>query len=320
MTGHITLALDAGQTGIRTLLQREGSRIDAHYPGLRTDTELFPQLATVIVDALSGHTGTVTLSVGMTGLTAANSNPAELLALLPGQVDRVLLAHDSVTGFLGSIGLGEGVMTAVGTGVVTFGVGSSAVARVDGWGNLIGDAGSAYWIGRAGLESGMRAYDGRLESPALLSLVTDNFSHPEEAYIELQTSPNRVARIAEFARDVIEMAAVDAHAANIVRSASRELAVSAVAAARRVGLLEAVTNDGGDADKSEDGTGPRFSWTGNVMKSDLLRETFISEVSAAVPSAVLAPPAAEPVDGVALLDHVPHDSPLLSEIYSSSRK
>jgi len=309
MTGLITLALDAGQTGIRTLLQRDGSRIDAHYPGLRTDTELFPQLATVIVDALSGHTGTVTLSIGMTGLTAANSNPAELLALLPGQVDRVLLAHDSVTGFLGSIGLGEGVMTAVGTGVVTLGVGSSAVARVDGWGNLIGDAGSAYWIGRAGLESGMRAYDGRLESPALLSLVTDNFSHPDEAYIELQTSPNRVARIAEFARDVIEMAAVDAHAANIVRSASRELAVSAVAAARRVGLLEAVA----------DRTAPRFSWTGNVMKSDLLRETFIAEVLRAVPDAVLAAPDGEPIDGVALLEHVPHDSPLHAAIHEARR-
>jgi N-acetylglucosamine kinase-like BadF-type ATPase len=313
MTGHITLALDAGQTGIRTLLQHDGSCVDGIYPGLRTDAELFAQLATVIVDALSGHTGTVTMSVGMTGLTAANSNPAELLALLPAQVERVFLAHDSVTGFLGSIGLGMGVMTAVGTGVVTLGVGVSSIARVDGWGNLIGDAGSAYWIGRAGLESGMRAYDGRLESPALLSLVTDNFSHPEEAYIDLQTSSDRVARVASFARAVIELAEHDDVAADIVRTAGRELAMSALAAARRVGLVEHGRTD-------TDERGPRFSWTGNVMKSDLLRETFIAEVSVAVPTAVLAPPVAEPVDGVALLEHVPNDSPLLSEIYSSSRK
>jgi N-acetylglucosamine kinase-like BadF-type ATPase len=313
MSGHSTLALDAGQTGIRTLLISVGSQVPGSYPGLRTDTDLFPQLASVIVDALAQHDGPVTLSIGMTGLTAANSKPAELLSLLPAQVDRVFLAHDSVTGFLGSIGLGKGVMTAVGTGVVTLGVGTSAIARVDGWGNLIGDAGSAYWIGRAGLEAGMRAYDGRLESPALLSLVTDNFSHPEEAYIDLQTSSDRVARIASFARAVSDLAEHDDVAAEIMRSAGRELAVSALAAARRVGLLD----DGGGTDMDE--RGPRFSWTGNVMKSDLLRETFISEVSAAVPTAVLAPPVAEPVDGVALLEHVPDDSPLQAAIHEAQR-
>lgn len=304
-----TLALDAGQTGIRTLLLSDTERREGTYPGLRTNAELFPQLATVIADALTGVGGSVTLSIGMTGLTAANSRPAELLAQLPAQVERVLLAHDSVTGFLGSIGVGEGVMTAVGTGVVTLGVGATSIARVDGWGNLIGDAGSAYWIGRAGLEAGMRAYDGRLESTALLTLLTDNFSHPEEAYIELQTSADRVARIAAFARDVIELAAVDAHAADIVRSAGRELAISAVAGARRVGLLEADANS----------PAPRFSWTGNVMKADLLRETFIAEVLRAVPGAILAAPVGEPVDGVALLERVPEESPLRPVIHTATR-
>jgi N-acetylglucosamine kinase-like BadF-type ATPase len=319
MPGRSTLALDAGQTGIRSLLISVGSQVPGSYPGLRTDTDLFPQLASVIVDALTRHDGPVTLSIGMTGLTAANSKPAELLSLLPAHVDRVFLAHDSVTGFLGSIGLGKGVMTAVGTGVVTLGVGTSAIARVDGWGNLIGDAGSAYWIGRAGLEAGMRAYDGRLESPAMLSLVTDNFSHPEEAYIDLQTSSDRVARIASFARAVSDLAEHDEVAAEIMRSAGRELAISAVAAARRVGLLDAVADGGGDAGTDEAGTGPRFSWTGNVMKSDLLRETFIAEVSAAVPTAVLAPPVAEPVDGVALLEQVLAGSPLRTAVHEAQR-
>jgi hypothetical protein len=55
------------------------------------------------------------------------------------------------------------------------------------------------------------------------------------------------------------------------------------------------------------------------MKSDLLRETFMSEVSASVPTAVLAPPVAEPVDGVALLEQVPHDSPLRTAIHEAQR-
>ena len=305
MTTTVTLALDAGQTGMRTLLISDTGRVEGAHPGLRTDIELFPQLASVITQALVSTSSPVTLSIGMTGLTSANSKPAELLALVPSVVSRVFLAHDSVTGFLGSIGLGDGVMTAVGTGVVTLGVGATEIARVDGWGNLIGDAGSAYWIGRAGLEAGMRAFDGRLDSPALLSLVTENFSHPEEAYIDLQTSTDRVARIAGFARNIMNLAEHDVAAADIVRSAGRELAISAVAAAKRVGLLDAPA--------------PRFSWTGNVMKSDLLRETFVAEVMRQVPRAVLAPPAGEPVDGVALLEHVPAGSPLMPVIHTATR-
>ncbi len=304
-----TLALDAGQTGIRTLLISDSNRVEGAYPGLLTDRELFGQLATVIADALTAAGVSaddhVTLCVGMTGLTAANSLPADLLAKVPASVKRVLLVHDSISGFLGAIGLGEGVMTAVGTGVVTLGVGANDIARVDGWGNLVGDAGSAYWIGRAGLDAGMRAYDGRLDSPALLSLVTDNFSHPEEAYIDLQTSTDRVARIAGFARDVIEMAATDTHAADIVRSAGRELAISAHAAARRVGLDTALH--------------PKFSWAGNVMKSDLLRESFAMELVARIPHAVLVPPVGEPIDGVALLELVPDESPLRPVIHESTR-
>jgi N-acetylglucosamine kinase-like BadF-type ATPase len=151
----------------------------------------------------------------------------------------------------------------------------------------------------------MRAFDGRLDSPALLSLVTENFSHPEEAYIDLQTSTDRVARIAGFARNIMNLAEHDVAAADIVRSAGRELAISAVAAAKRVGLLDAPA--------------PRFSWTGNVMKSDLLRETFVAEVMRQVPRAVLAPPAGEPVDGVALLEHVPAGSPLMPVIHAATR-
>jgi N-acetylglucosamine kinase-like BadF-type ATPase len=300
-----TLALDAGQTGIRTLLFSDTERHQGEYPGLRTNAELFPQLATVIADALTGVDRSVTLSIGMTGLTAAHSRPAELLTQLPAQVERVFLAHDSVTGFLGSIGVGEGVMTAVGTGVVTLGVGATSIARVDGWGNLIGDAGSAYWIGRAGLEAGMRAYDGRLESTALLALLTDNFSHPEEAYIELQTSDDRVTRIAALAKHIIALADSDSAARDIVEAAGRELAHSAVTAARRTALLDSPES--------------RFSWAGNVMKAPALRDAFIRAITAVIPGADIREPLGEPIDGVALLPSVSETSPIADVIYRAHR-
>lgn len=301
----LRLALDAGQTGVRTLLIRGDEKHTQQFPGLKTDSELFPQLATIISSALTGVTHPVSLSIGMTGLTASQSKPEELLGLLPTTVFRVSLAHDSITGFLGSMGVENGTVTAVGTGVVTLAVGETEMARIDGWGNLIGDAGSAYWIGRAGLDAGMRVYDGRIAESSLISLVADNFSHPEEAYIELQTSHDRVARIASFAQQVIEHAQADAVALAIVEEAGRELAISAVTGARRVGLLETES--------------PRFSWAGNMMKAQLLKDSFLAHIAEAVPHAEFTEPLAEPIEGVAVMDLLPETSPLRAVIHTAQR-
>jgi N-acetylglucosamine kinase-like BadF-type ATPase len=217
----------------------------------------------------------------------------------------VFLAHDSITGFLGSMGVEQGTVTAVGTGVVTLAVGETEWARVDGWGNLIGDSGSAYWIGRAGLEAAMRAYDGRIPPTQLSALVTDNFTNPEEAYIELQTSDDRVSKIAALAKDIIALADSDSAARDIVESAGRELAHSAVTAARRTGLLETPA--------------PRFSWAGNVMKAPALRNAFVQAITDAVPGADILEPFGEPIDGVALLPSVPDTSPIASVIHRAHR-
>lgn len=302
---NLTLALDAGQTGVRTLLIDGDSRSLQQFPGVKTDRELFPQLAEFINTSLEGVNTPVSLSIGMTGLTAAQSKPAELLELLPVNVRDVSLAHDSITGFLGALGTQMGIVTAVGTGVVTLGVGETDMVRIDGWGNLIGDAGSAYWIGRAGLEAGMRVYDGRIPSSGLLSLLTENFSHPEEAYIELQTSNDRVARIASYARRVIELAEDDEEARRIVNAAGQELALSAVTAAQRVGL--------------RDSDSPLFSWVGNVMKAEMLKDAFVSAVVNAVPQAQFVSPLAEPIEGVALMTSLPEASPLRASIHTASR-
>lgn len=294
------ITCDAGQSGIRIIVLSNEKQEEFNFPGLLTNQDILPQLSNVINKVIRNLPIVATVAIGTTGLTKNNTRPDAILEKLDGKASSVYLAHDSVTGFLGSIGLRQGTMTAVGTGVVTLSVSSNSLARVDGWGNLIGDCGSAYWIGRAGLERGMKAYDGRLPQTKLLEILEDNFTHPEEAYIELQGSPDRVSRIAAFAKRVIEFAPFDEPAMNIIRTANEELALSAVTAAHRSGVLSEPS--------------PIFSWAGNVMRAEVMRYEFERQVRRLVPQATFLPPQGEPIDGVALLPRIEPQSPLANEI------
>ena len=73
------LALDAGQTGIRSILIDGDTRVEKKFDGLKTHIDLFPQLTAVINAALAEAPDDVTVALGMTGLTDSQSKPQELL-------------------------------------------------------------------------------------------------------------------------------------------------------------------------------------------------------------------------------------------------
>src|SRR5271170_4762879 len=54
---------------------------------------------------------------------------------------------------------GSGIVMISGTGSCVYGRNGSQVARAGGWGHLLGDHGSGYWIAVAGLRAAIREYD-----------------------------------------------------------------------------------------------------------------------------------------------------------------
>jgi N-acetylglucosamine kinase-like BadF-type ATPase len=291
------LAIDAGQTGIRTLLiddaGGERSRgAEVELPGVLTSEPLIPQLARVIEGAGGGVLDLV--SIGSTGLTAEQTDPAGLRSMVG--AGQVLMAHDSVTPYLGALGDARGAVVAAGTGVVTLAVGASDVARVDGWGNLLGDAGSGYWIGRAALEAVMRAHDGRGARTALTERALVEFPDLEQAYIELQGDPGRVRRIAAYTRHVAELAATDEVAADICARAARELALSVATGLERVGEAGQVS--------------PVVCGIGGVLRAPAISQRFAAELRARWPAVDLREPLGSGIDGAALLPEVAATSAL----------
>src|ERR1700733_7704143 len=79
---------------------------------------------------------------------------------------------------LGIAGAGDapGIVVIAGTGSIAYGRNAGGeAARAGGWGHMIGDEGSGYWIGREALAAVMRGADGRGPETGLTAEILAHF-------------------------------------------------------------------------------------------------------------------------------------------------
>ncbi|MGI5452548.1 N-acetylglucosamine kinase [Streptomyces sp. CA-249302] len=238
------LAVDSGGSGLRVVIatdrhaavaQRESSQpvrtgsrgID---PGHLME-QLVPMVRILLAE--TGVTELRAVAVGAAGLATLGD---ALRAELPGALRRefgvraVALAADAVTAYVGAVGAHPGAVVAGGTGLIAVGTDLTRWRRADGWGHLLGDCGSGAWIGRAGLEAALRAYDRRPGgSAALLARAAEQFGPMPGLPGLLYPRPDRPAVLASFAPEVAACAEADPVATGILREAARHMAESAVA-------------------------------------------------------------------------------------------
>lgn len=298
------LAVDAGQTGIRLRLHpasgapsaaetaaETAAEPEIEFPGVRTAEPLAPQLAGVAASVLRGaglDPRGVDLAIGTSGVADVPGLAAQLRREWGGPgtgPGRIIVAHDSVTSYLGALGDEQGVVVAAGTGAIIFGVGAERTARVDGWGYLMGDDGSGFSVGARGWRAVMRDHDGRGPATALTADFRADFPDLEAAYVQIQADPDRVRRMASYSRRVTALAATDEVARGIAQWAGRELAASVATAAARVGLSTEV----------------RVARLGKVLTDPTVDAAFRAALAEQLPGAALVEPAGTGLDGAALL-------------------
>ncbi|MDQ0575781.1 N-acetylglucosamine kinase [Agromyces albus] len=294
---------------MRLRFAHDARHVEVETPGVLTDRPVLEQISEVAHAFAREHSLEIAeLAVGLSGLTPAAAQPIPLLESVAALgVQRVAIAHDSVSGYLAANGDEPGVVLAIGTGVVTLAVTARGAAKVDGWGSLLGDAGSGYWIGRAGLDAVLRSYDGRGASTVLAALAVEAFGPLDDLYMRLQGDDRRVSRIASFARAVVESAeSGDPAAAHIVTAAGRELAHSAAAALERAGHAN--------------GEAIRVSAVGGIVRgSAYVRGALVAALAERGRGEGLAAPLGAPIDGVARLLDVRAGHPLESMISVAAR-
>jgi N-acetylglucosamine kinase-like BadF-type ATPase len=243
------------------------------------------------VDALGPLPAVETVGVGLSGFEAAREEDLRQLdELLRARVGaaRVTIASDGVTSLLGALGERLGAVVAAGTGTVCVARGPRRWAKVDGWGSLLGDAGSGFAIGRSGLDAALRELDGRGGSKALLAAAEQRFGEAAGIAEAVYRSPVPTRTVASFARDVARVAAEgDASARSILEDAGRDLAVAACAALERA---------------IDPGEAAAVSYSGNVFEAGPpLVDSFAGELARRHPEAELVPPGGDALAGAALL-------------------
>jgi N-acetylglucosamine kinase-like BadF-type ATPase len=240
------LAVDSGGSGLRVALGAVGRGVlgeRACAVPVRTGARgidaghLMEQLVP-LVRTLADETGVAAPATAVVGAAGMSTLGEALRAELPGAlrhafgVRRLALAADAVTAYAGALGARPGAVIAAGTGLIAVGTDLTRWRRADGWGHLLGDCGGGAWIGRAGLEAALRAFDGRPGgSAALLARAQEVFGPVPDLPGSLYPRPDRPAVLASFAPQVASCASRDGDpvARGILAAAARHMAESAAA-------------------------------------------------------------------------------------------
>src|SRR4051812_16053412 len=156
---------------------------------------------------------------------------------------RYRCGNDMLGSWAGSLACADGISVIAGTGSMAYGEYAGRGARAGGWGELIGDEGSAYWIAREGFTLFTHMSDGRAARGPLYGLVRQRFAISSDLDLcshVYGVDANARGAFAQFARVVHEAAeAGDEAAAGIFTRAAMELAALVFAVRRELAVPEA---------------------------------------------------------------------------------
>ena len=155
---------------------------------------------------------------------------------------RIVIVNDALIALMAGLGHEPGVVIIAGTGSIAYGHnGQGHAARAGGWGYVLGDEGSGYWIGRHALRAVVRHADGRGRETMLTPFVLEHFgvSKPQElvhAIYHRNLRPSAIAAVSHAVQQAAE--AGDEVALTILSVGARELAGSAASVVRQLGLAD----------------------------------------------------------------------------------
>ncbi len=232
------LGIDAGGSGTRVVILEKGTVTP------RPDG---PPMNALLTDGFAGHLREIIRAAGATaaGIGLPGVRQLDEARRLGATLTRQTGCPVHVTGDADSARAGAflgapGVVVIAGTGSAAFGWNGEGSARAGGHGFLLGDEGSAYWIGRAAVRAALR-WDDQMGGSELIhrAVIQATGSSLDALIADVCTHPAERGRLTALAPVVTAIAAEDAEARRIALAAAGHLAALAESIRRRLGPLPA---------------------------------------------------------------------------------
>jgi N-acetylglucosamine kinase-like BadF-type ATPase len=233
------LGIDAGGTKTVCLLADEHGTIISEGRGAGANLHTAGELAVekVLHEAMEAAIGDravtpAAVCLGIAGVDRVDEmRTVSAIMRRIGYKSRVLVVNDALIGLVAGARDEPGIAINAGTGSIVYGRNANfEAARAGGWGHMIGDEGSGYWIGREALAAVMRAADGRGPETGLTAEILAHFTVNDESRLPRIVYDREQPRVSVAALGPIVQRAAsngDAVALRILERAADELVLAA---------------------------------------------------------------------------------------------
>lgn len=244
------LGFDVGSSKTQCLLADGDGRILGGARGPGANIQVIGELETekVLYSVMHSVTGETpmplaAICIGMVGVDR-EEDAAVVRSIVQriGRTARVLVVNDALVALQAGVDDAAGIVIVSGTGSIAYGRNAAGrAARAGGWGYVLGDEGSGYWLGRLALRAVVRAADGRGSTTALTTLVLNHFrvTHPRQLVREVYTrelAPSQIATLATYVQAAFDQG--DTVARDILQAAVRELSAAAGSVTSQLSMSE----------------------------------------------------------------------------------
>jgi len=243
------LGIDAGGTKTVCQLANEHGEVlaEARRGGANLqasgELEVEKVLHEVMEEAIGDHdVRPAAICLGIAGVDRPD-DAAVMQAIMRriGHKAKVLVVNDALIALEAGAPNAPGVVIIAGTGSIAYGRNDrNQSARAGGWGYMLGDEGSGYWIGRAALRAVLREADRRGPATQLTGLLLNFYGVARAQDLIAQVyhgglRPSAIASLAQCVQGAFSDG--DAVAIGILRSAADQLESSGLSVAKRLELV-----------------------------------------------------------------------------------
>ncbi len=312
----IVAGIDGGATRTRAVIAAADGTIlgsgaggPSNYDNVGTDVaaaSIREAVHAARAQARLGNEPLTSMFLGMAGVVSATDRATIIRMVTDAQLAApgvVTVDHDIRIAHAGGLGGGEGIVLIAGTGSSSYGRTRDGRHHRTGWGFLLDDRGSGYFLGLQAMIATVMEADGRGGQTSLSGTVRSLFgiSDIDDILRAVYHAGVPVAQIASLAPAVIEAGeSGDAVAINILATGARELARMVETVARALGF-----------------TGRPFPVTmvgGLVDRPGFYRRLVVDALHDLLPGGTIVEPALPPVAGAVILALAATGTPITDNV------